>query len=443
MLEKIKKTIENNNMLDAEDKVLVALSGGADSVCLVLALKELGYSIGAAHVNHKIRIDADNDVKFVSEFCNMLGISLHILEKDVKAVAKEQKISEELAGRNVRYDYFQATATEYGYSKIAVAHNKNDNVETMLLNLLRGSGSKGLCAIPNSRGNVVRPLIDVSRKEIEEYLEEKGQTFVTDKTNFECEYTRNKIRNVIIPHLLDVNQNFIDNASRTIEILKEENEFLDNCASQLVEFNEGIAYINKRKFLSVHRTIKARAIRIAYEYAAGTCKDLEKRHTDYIIETIKEETLGNIIELGFNTLCYGEYERVCFAQNTKPKPFKYELEAGKSVEISECGMRITAQYISASEIQYGKGIEYFDLQTDKLIVRSFNEGDAMTPLGMELPKKLKDIFINQKVPQRERLKKIIIESDEILCVLGVKRSKHYKINNNTEKVLMIKGEKLC
>lgn len=443
MLEKIRNTIKNENMLMPYDKVLVALSGGADSVCLAIVLKELGYTVSAAHINHKIREEADSDMNFVSEFCEKQGIKLHILEEDVKAVARQQKVSEELAGRNIRYDFFYQVAKENGYTKIAVAHNKNDNAETMLLNLLRGSGSRGLCAIPKTREKIIRPLIDINRIEIEKYLEEKGQKFVTDKTNFKCDYTRNKIRNIVIPKLLEVNPNFIDNASRTSEIIKEENDFLDKCASQLVETDEEKAFIYKEEFSKAHKTIKARAVRIAYEYAAGTVKDLEKRHTDYIIENVREETLGNIIELGFNILCYAEYDKICFAKKKEQKKFSYELEIGKTIQIPENGMKITAQYISASQIEYGDGAEYFDIETYKLTVRNFQEGDTIIPMGMTSPKKLKEIFINEKVPQKERHKKVIIEGEEILCVLGVKRSNLYKVNENTKKVLMIKGEKLC
>lgn len=443
MLEKIITTIKNENMLTPNDKVLVALSGGADSVCLALVLKELGYAVGAAHINHKIREEADSDMYFVTQFCEKQSIKLHILEKDVKKAAKEQKISEELAGRNIRYSFFYQLEKENGYTKIAVAHNKNDNAETMLLNLLRGSGSRGLCAIPKMRGKIVRPLIDVSRSEIEKYLEEKGQTFVTDKTNFQCDYNRNKIRNIIIPQLQEINPNFIDNAARTSEIIKEENDFLDKCASQFVEYDEEIAYVYKKEFLTAHKTIKARIIRIAYEYAAGTGKDLEKRHTDYIIENTAEETLGNIIELGFNTLCYAEYDKICFAQKKEQISFCYEFEIGKTIEIPEISTKVTAKYIPVSEIEYGNGAEYFDIQIEKLTVRNFREGDTIIPMGMTSSKKIKEILINEKIPQKERCKKVIVEENEILCVLGVKRSNLYKIKNKTEKVLMIKGEKLC
>lgn len=443
MLEKVKNTIKKSNMLQKTDKILVGLSGGADSVCLCCVLKDLGYTISAAHVNHKIRTEAEQDMNFVKEFCNEKGIALHILEEDVKTLAKKGKISEELAGRNVRYKFFKEIAENFEYNKIAVAHNKNDNVETMLLNLLRGSGSKGLCAIPSVRENIVRPLIDVKREEIEAYLKEKKQNFVTDETNFNCDYTRNKIRNKAIPLLLDINENFIDNATRTSEIIKEENEFLNICASKIVFFEGETSYIDKKEFADAHKSIKARAIYQAYEHTAGTGKDLEKRHIDYICENVKADTLGNIMELGFNTVCYGEYDRICFAQKTDLKAFNYKLKVGESIEIKEAGMRVTAEYIPADEIVYGKDAEYFDLKTDEVTIRSFQEGDVITPMGMESSKKLKEIFINQKIPQRERIKKIIVEKENILCVLGIKRSDYFKIDKNTKKVLMIKGEKLC
>ena len=238
MLDKINKVISDYNLLEKNDKILVALSGGADSVCLCLVLKELGFNISAAHINHKIREEAYDDVEFVKEFCKNNYIHLHLLEEDVRKIAAEEKVSEEVAGRNVRYSFFKKIAEEFGYDKIAVAHNQDDNAETVLLNLIRGTGSKGLCAIPLKRGNIVRPLLKTSREEIEEYLKSKKQSFVTDKTNFECNYNRNKIRNIVIRQIKEINPSFVDNVSRTSDIIREENEFLDMCAQKLVNFSE-------------------------------------------------------------------------------------------------------------------------------------------------------------------------------------------------------------
>ena len=444
MLEKIKNTIEKHNLLNKQDKVLVALSGGADSVCLCLVLKELGFSVAAAHINHKIREEAYEDALFVEKFCLNNNIKLHLLEEDVRKIAAEEKVSEEVAGRNVRYSFFKRTAKEFCYDKIAVAHNQDDNAETVILNLLRGTGSKGLCAIPEKRGNIVRPLLKISRREIEEYLKSKNQDFVTDKTNFECNYSRNKVRNLVIPELMAINSSFIENVSRTSDIIKEENEFLDDCAINLVCFDaeKKIAYIRKKDFLTSHKAIKARALHMAYEYVAGTGKDFEKKHIDYIIENVKENTHGNIIELAFDTVCFAEYENLCFSLRKKEEKFNVTIKPGEQIEIVQAGLHVTAQYIDVKDVVFSENTEYFDLDTDKVTLRSFENGDKIIPLGKNTIKKIKEIFINKKIPARERLTKVIVETDEILCVLGVCRSDSFKINENTKRVLMIKGGKL-
>lgn len=445
MLDKIKKTIAKHNMLESNDKVLVALSGGADSVCLCLVLKELGFNIGAAHINHKIREEAYDDALFVKAFCEKNNIRLHLLEEDVRKIATEEKVSEEVAGRNVRYAFFEKTAKEFGYNKIAVAHNMDDNAETVLLNLIRGTGSKGLCAISEKRGNIIRPLLKTSREEIEEYLKSKNQSFVIDKTNLECNYNRNKIRNLVIPKLKEINASFIDNVSRTSDIIREENEFLDECAEKIVKINSEnkIAYINKEDFLNAHKAIKARALHMAYEFVAGTGKDFEKKHIDYIINNAEESAHGNIIELPFNTVCFAEYDKICFSIREKAEGFNVTIKPGEQIEITQAKMIVTAEYVDIKDVVFEENTEYFDLNVESVTLRSFENGDKLVPLGKSKDKKIKEIFINKKIPARERMSKIIVEADEILCVLGVCRSDCFKINENTKKVLMIKGGKIC
>ena len=237
MLNKVKKTIADNNMFSAGDKVLVALSGGCDSVCLCLVLKELNIDFAVAHLNHSIRTEADSDEEFCREFAKQLNVDFYTEKKDIPKIAKEEGVSQEVAGRNARYDFFNKLCKEKNFSKIAVAHNLNDNAETVILNLLRGSGLKGLCGIPKTRDKIIRPLIDVSRSEIEEFVKNKGQEFVTDKTNFSNDYTRNKIRNNVIDKLIEINPNALSNISKTTEILSKDDLFFDEASEKYVYFD--------------------------------------------------------------------------------------------------------------------------------------------------------------------------------------------------------------
>jgi len=243
MLSKVKKTIEENSMLCSSDNVLVALSGGCDSVCLCLVLKQLGVKFSVAHVNHMIRTEADSDEEFCKNLADSLAVDFYSEKVNIPKISEESGISEEVAGRNARYSFFERLCKEKDFTKIAVAHNLNDNAETVLLNLIRGSGLKGLCGIPKTRGKIIRPLIEISRAEIEVFVENCGQKYVTDKTNFSDDYTRNKIRNNVIGKLLEINPSALNNISKTSDILTSDEEYFEKQAVELVYFDKECAYI--------------------------------------------------------------------------------------------------------------------------------------------------------------------------------------------------------
>jgi tRNA(Ile)-lysidine synthase len=182
---------------------------------------------------------------------------------------------------------------------------------------------------------------------------------------------------------------------------------------------------------------------MAYEFVAGTGKDFEKKHIDYIIENTDEGTHGNIIELPFNTVCFAEYDKICFSIREKAEGFSVTIKPGEQIEITQAKMIVTAEYVDIKDVVFEENTEYFDLNVESVTLRSFENGDKIIPLGKTTSKKIKEIFINKKIPARERMSKIIVEADEILCVLGVCRSDCFKINENTKKVLMIKGGKIC
>lgn len=237
MTEKVIKTIEAHKMLSGGERVTAALSGGADSVCLLLVLKELekvySLSVDAIHINHCIRgKEADSDEEFCRTVCDKLGVPFEVRRIDVPRLAEEKKQSLEEAARDARYSAF-AEHTKGGL--LATAHTASDNAETVLFNLVRGTGLKGLCGIPPVRDNIIRPLIDVTREEVESFLGDRGQEFVTDSTNLETEYSRNKIRHNIIPELLKINNGFYRTFSSELKIFHEENEFIHNAAKSAYE----------------------------------------------------------------------------------------------------------------------------------------------------------------------------------------------------------------
>ena len=206
MKNKILTYINKENLLKRGEKVIVTCSGGADSIFLLHILNKLGFECVVAHCNFHLRgEESDRDENFVSEFCKNEGITLLVEHFDTKQFAAENKLSIEMAARELRYNWFEKIRAEYNAGAIAVAHHSDDSIETILLNLLRGTGLKGICGIRPKNGYIVRPLLCVNRKEIEDYLTENGIEYITDSTNLENEYTRNKVRNIVMPILREIN----------------------------------------------------------------------------------------------------------------------------------------------------------------------------------------------------------------------------------------------
>ena len=240
MIEKVKAAIERYKMLEEGERVLVALSGGADSTALLLALAELGYSVFAVHVNHNLRGgEALRDRRFCEELCKSKGIELYVESVDVRGYCEKTGKSIELGARELRYSALGARSRG---AKIATAHTLSDSLETALLNFIRGSGTKGLAGIPAVRGNIIRPLIYCSRKEIEEYLSCKGQDFVTDSTNLEPDCSRNIIRLSVIPELKKINPNLEKSFINTSSALIEDDLYIESGAEKLLKNSSGKVY---------------------------------------------------------------------------------------------------------------------------------------------------------------------------------------------------------
>ena len=216
MIYKVERYIEKYHLLERGDKVLVALSGGADSVALLLALLKLGYSCEAIHCNFHLRDEeSDRDEKFVEELCRIKGVLLHVVHFDTQHYAREHKISIEMAARELRYAVFEEYRCKREATAVAVAHHRDDNAETLLLNLIRGTGIRGLRGIQPKNGYIIRPLLCVGRSDIMEYLEWRGVGYVTDSTNLTSDYTRNKIRLEIIPRMAEINPSVGDSIDAT------------------------------------------------------------------------------------------------------------------------------------------------------------------------------------------------------------------------------------
>ena len=262
--QKVEQTIRKHNLIQNNDRVIIGVSGGADSVALLLVLLDLqpkfNMSIEVCHVNHGLRPEAVGEQGFVKALCNQYGIQYHVTEVNCEALAKQWGMSIEEAGRKVRYDFFEEIANG---DKIATAHHMNDNVETVLMRMIRGTGLRGLAGIPYHRNNIIRPLLDVSRKEIEAYLKKRHQYYVTDGSNLVDIYTRNKIRLNIIPQIeSQLNSSFVSTMANSIQSFKEDAEYFQEVVNDAIDdtcFIMGDVYcIHKERFAGLHRSIQKR-----------------------------------------------------------------------------------------------------------------------------------------------------------------------------------------
>ena len=302
--EKFLKTIKEENLIQKKDKIVVGVSGGPDSITLLECLnkykEKLEIEIIVAHINHLIRKDSTEDEQYVENICKKMNIRCYIKRENVLNIAKNEKIGTEEAGRKVRYEFFDEILKKEKANKIAIAHNMNDNAETILLNLLRGTGLNGLEGIqPMEYNKYIRPLINISRKEIEEYVEKNKLKPKIDYTNKENIYKRNKIRNELLPYLKKINPNIVESLSRLSKIVKEENTYIKKETEKIYdnikikdEKNLGKIELDIKEFNKLEIAIKKNLIIKCIEETIGDSRNIEKINIDDIIK-ICSNNIGN------------------------------------------------------------------------------------------------------------------------------------------------------
>ena len=303
MIKKVLETIKKYNLIEKEDKIVLGVSGGPDSITMLDILKqlreELGFEIVVAHINHMIREEAIEDEKYVQEYCRKNNIECYIKRIDVNKIANTKKIGKEEAGRKVRYEFFEEILQKTGSNKIGIAHNKNDKIETIIMHILRGSGISGLKGIEPKRDNkYIRPLIECERSEIEQYCEENKLEPRIDKTNFENEYTRNKIRNIVIPYIKkEFNPNIIETINRLSEVITEEDDYLEKETQKiynkiLLEKDNKQIILKLKEFNDQETVIKNRIIILVTKDLFGSSEGIEKIHIRDLIK-LCNNNIGN------------------------------------------------------------------------------------------------------------------------------------------------------
>lgn len=305
MKEKVLQTIQKYNLLVDGDKVVLGVSGGPDSISMLDILKKIQeeeiihFEIVVAHINHMIREEAIDDENYVKAYCNKNHIPCFVKRMDVLKIANVNKIGTEEAGRQVRYSFFEEIMKKTNANKIGIAHNKNDKIETIIMHLLRGSGLSGLKGIEPIRNNMyIRPLIECERQEIEQYCNENELNPRIDKTNFENEYTRNKIRNIVIPYIKqEFNPNIIETMNRFSELITEEDNFLNEITEKVYNTikeseTQREIIVTLKEFNKQAEVIKKRLILLAIKQLTGSTQGIEKIHIQDIIKLCKNN-IGN------------------------------------------------------------------------------------------------------------------------------------------------------
>lgn len=440
LLDTVRKTIQTHNLIEKGDKIVCAVSGGADSVCLLHALlnlrSEYSISVYVANVNHLIRgEESDNDSDFVKRVCKAANVELFYREYDVPKLSKELKIGTEECGRKVRYEFFEEISKELGGAKIATAHNLNDNAETVLFRLIRGSSAEGLCGISYKRENIIRPLLDAARPDIEKYLRENNITWVNDSSNFTPDYSRNKLRLNVFPYLKEI----FPDAERKIVgaagFINEDNAYLNSLADEFQkEFSKDDEF-NADEFNSLPKPIKRRIARSFLQRWGA--RDISTQSIDALINLAKNES-GK--EFDINGVFYAKkvYDKVVFQRRREEEEFCEEIKAGETIETEN--WIITVKTVDKPVKKYNNNIAVFDgsLLKGPFKVRYRKDGDKMAPLGLGGTKKLSDIFSDAKIESIMRDFVPIVEYEgEILYLCGLRQSSHFKVDKFTKDFLII------
>lgn len=442
MYQKVKAYVKKWHMLQKEDSVIAGISGGADSVCLLFMLlklqKELGFSLMAVHVNHGIRgAEAERDEAYVKRLCRQWNVRLKVYRENVPAYAKEHGMTEEEAGRDIRRTCFCKVLKEWGGTKIALAHHENDNVETLLWNLCRGTGIRGLGGIAPVNDVWIRPLLCVKRREIESYLKKRGISYCTDTTNADRRYMRNRIRMDVIPYLEDcVNTESVSHMGKTMErmyeleqyILEEVGQYKESCTG----WKNGGRIIRQTEYTKIPKALRDNVLHEILCETAGRRKDIEEVHVQMLRDLFTKQ-VGKRIDLPYGVTAIRTYEGVRFEKNIPEASYAGDENELFSIRVFDR----EPGNVTFPEKIYTKWFDY-DIIKNTVKIRHRIAGDSIVINRYGGRKKLKQYFTDQKVPQEDRDKIwIAADGDEVLWIVGYRQSQKYQITEKTTKILEI------
>ena len=454
---KVKSAI--TGLISPGDKVLVAVSGGADSLALLYLLeqfsKELGYELFVAHLNHLARgKESEEDASFVEKEANKFSLPVFIDKIDVEKCGLKSSFQE--SARILRYQFLEDVLTSIKGNKIALGHTADDRIETVLMNFLRGTGLRGLAGIPEARGHVVRPILSCTRSEIEGFLDGQNLIYRTDSSNNETKYLRNKIRHEVIPFLKTFNPDISGNLLGLAEIARGEEQWMSEKTrelySQLVTNKNGDLCFEITEFENQPLAMKRRLIRESFYRLNGSLREITALHVQQVLNLFSRARVGCWLKLPGNVRVVCGYDTVCFSlfddsASTEIDKKTKKLKIPGLTSLPQIGIQFQARLVAPpmpNTVDHKQAYLDFEKTGEDIQIRFFQPGDSFVPLGMTGHKKVKSYFIDQKVPREERSLVPILtkDHDDIIWVYGERISDSFRVADNTKKVLFIEGKRL-
>lgn len=454
---KVQNTILKHNMLQSGDNVVVAVSGGPDSVCLLEILNELSTPMNInliiAHYNHGLRKSEDDDeTRLVENLAEKYKLPV---ECETASDLHPDMASLEDAARKSRYNFLESVRTKYNADKIALGHNLNDQAETFLMRLLRGSGMSGLSGIHPVRDHIIiRPLLETKREEILDYLAFCKISYSADSSNSNKRFLRNRIRLELVPELIDYQPKIIENLGKLSSYFREEDEFINLEAAKWVntklqERNNNCFYIELPAFNKLPHPFARRILRIIISKFINNLHGIDSEHINSILKLAQNKKPNKSIHLPKRLNIKKEYNNLFFSiDDDYLEPFIYSINKPGSVQINETGQKILIERIKRIEKEPAKSLDPATAILDggkvkfPITVRSIKHGDRFIPLGMKGHKKIKDFFIDLKVPLNDRRSTpLLVHDDEIFWVCGYRIDDRYKVTPDTKTILKCKIKK--
>lgn len=450
LITKVKATIEKHSMFSFGETVLVGLSGGADSVCLLTVLNKLGLEfeikLHAIYIDHGLRpAEIPEEIAFCQKLCEGLTVPFITKAVDVKAFTKELGINKQEAARELRYRAFNEALFALGGGRIALGHTADDQIETFLMRLLRGSGPKGLSGIPPARQNIIRPLIETERTDIEAFLDELRVNYITDSSNLKDDYLRNKLRHIFVPELKKINPSLSMTTARTMEILREEERYFELIVTKtLMRLISRKTDSRIELFLSpietMERVILRRVLRRALDETRGL-RGLEFIHIEDIIGLIKQGRPGDRLNLPKGLRVIKDYALLIITSEQPQRLTTLTLDIPGEASLKEIRSVLKAS-VEEAMCNHGDNHTMVMLDADKtgdsLVIRAREEGDFFYPLGFGKRKKLQDYFVDEKITRERRdTIPVVLSGNEIVWLAGLRGDERFKVTKETKRFLKL------